>query len=184
MSQTLDRADADLIADCVNGDRDAWAVLITRYKRLVYSIPFRAGLSFDDCDEIFQAVWLDCYRHLASLRDPQRFEAWLIRIAVRQSYRHKRQQRLHLSLSEDSVLELSEEGFATRLLEEQAIRVAVDQLPERCHEVIKALFFEQPQPTYAELARRLGLSANSIGFTRERCLKCMGSILKELGYRY
>jgi len=189
MSQIVEQSDADLIADCVSGNKHAWSVLVKRYKRLVYSIPFRSGLRGDDCNEVFQSVWLDCYRQLKSLRDPQCFEAWLIRIAVRRSYQCKQQQRANAEIS----LPMRESGdlqdfgtserFAERLLNEQTIQVAVTRLTGRCQQVIQALFFEDPQPTYAELARRLGLSANSIGFTRDRCLDCIGKVLKELGYR-
>jgi hypothetical protein len=39
-------------------------------------------------------------------------------------------------------------------------------------------------PSYAALAARLGLSANSIGFTRDRCLERLGTLLGDLGYAY
>ena len=48
--------------------------------------------------------------------------------------------------------------------------------------MIRALFFEDPLPSYAALAERLGLSGNSIGFTRDRCLERLGTILEDLGY--
>jgi DNA-directed RNA polymerase specialized sigma24 family protein len=69
-----------------------------------------------------------------------------------------------------------------RLDEEQLIRTAVGQLSPRCKQVIEALFFEEPLPTYATLAARLGLSVNSIGFTRDRCLERLGVLLEDLGY--
>jgi len=62
--------------------------------------------------------------------------------------------------------------------------MSIVKLTERCQQVIKALFFEDPFPGYATIAARLGLSANSIGFTRDRCLERLGKLLEELGYEH
>jgi DNA-directed RNA polymerase specialized sigma24 family protein len=69
-----------------------------------------------------------------------------------------------------------------RLDKEQMIRTAVEQVSPRCRQVVQALFFEDPFPSYATIAGRLGLSPNSIGFTRDRCLERLGKLLQELGY--
>src|SRR6266403_5935139 len=82
-----DRSDPELIAACLDGDGEAWEALVQRYKRLIYSIPFKWGLPREDAMEIFQAVWLDCFQELHSLRDVDRLQAWLVRIAVRKCYR-------------------------------------------------------------------------------------------------
>ena len=67
--------------------------------------------------------------------------------------------------------------------QEQTVRAALTRLPPRCRQVVQFLFFEDPRPSYQTIAARLGLSENSIGFTRERCLNSLKKILKELGYR-
>ena len=82
-----DRTDAELIQECLDGNSEAWEVLVHRYTRLIYSIPFKWGLQRDDAMEIFQSVWLDCFQELHSLRDIDRLQAWLVRIAVRKCYR-------------------------------------------------------------------------------------------------
>ena len=60
----------------------------------------------------------------------------------------------------------------------------MEKVTERCQKVILALFFEDPFPGYAALAARLGLSPNSIGFTRDRCLDRLGKLLEDQGYEY
>src|SRR5947207_12452699 len=76
-----------IIDGCLDGDEKAWQALVGRYKRLVYSIPVRWGLHPEDSIDIFQAVWLDCFRQLSSLRDLERLQPWLIRVAVRKCHR-------------------------------------------------------------------------------------------------
>jgi RNA polymerase sigma factor (sigma-70 family) len=183
-----DHSDADLIKLCLEGDGDAWEALVHRYKRLVYSIPYKWGLSREDAMEIFQSVWLDCFQELRLLRDVERLQAWLVRIAVRKCYRLSQKNR-----GQGESVEVTEANIMTgdpgpemlrRLDHEQLIRSAVNKLSPRCKQVIDALFFEEPFPTYAGLAHRLGLSSNSIGFTRDRCLERLGALLEDLGYQH
>ena len=159
-----------------------------RYKRLVYSVPTRWGLTPDDSVDIFQAVWLDCFRQLSSLRNVERLQPWLIRVAVRKCHRFSETSRARQEeqLGDEHTDTLPGADDPTRLMTEldrdQTLRLAFDRLPPRCRQVLQLLFFEDPQPTYQAIASRLGLSENSIGFTRERCLNNLRRILDELGY--
>ena len=51
------------------------------------------------------------------------------------------------------------------------LREALSELPPRCRELIRMLFFETPPVPYEEVARNLGLATGSVGFIRMRCLK-------------
>lgn len=183
-----DRSDAELIGACLEGEGQAWEILVRRYQRLVFSIPRKFGITREDAAEIFQAVWFDCFQELHSLRDLDRLQPWLIRIAVRKCYRFSQNSRgrytvpLPSDLDESVPAEDPTQELIRRIDHEQIIRTAVARLSPRCQQVIEALFFEEPLPTYATLAERLGLSGNSIGFTRDRCLERLGTLLEELGY--
>jgi RNA polymerase sigma factor (sigma-70 family) len=67
------------------------------------------------------------------------------------------------------------------LQREQRIREAVSRLPERCRQLVRMLFYEDPPLPYAEVAKRLGLAVGSIGLTRSRCLKKLEAGLVEAG---
>lgn len=183
-------SDAVLIDECLNGNEKAWQALVLRYKRLVYSVPVKWGLSPEDAVDIFQGVWLDCFRQLSSLRDMERLQPWLIRVAVRKCHRFSQNTRARgesqLGEERAKTQQPSDDPpveFLAELDRDQILRNAVDRLSGRCRQVIESLFFEEPRPSYALIASRLGLSENSIGFTRERCLKKLRKILDELGYQ-
>src|SRR2546426_4917772 len=91
----IESSDAEIIDACLDGSEKAWQALVSRYKRLVYSIPIKWGLSPEDAVDIFQAVWLDCFRQLASLRNMERLQPWLIRVAVRKCHRFSITKRQH-----------------------------------------------------------------------------------------
>jgi len=95
-------------------------------------------------------------------------------VAIRQSYRWKKKQANHVEL-DAMAPEAAEEIAAVpatlyQVEQEQVVRDVVEQLPPRCADLVRMLFFEQPPLPYAEVARRLGLATGSIGFIRGRCL--------------
>src|SRR5262249_18077806 len=97
-----------------------------------------------------------------------------------------RRDRAEDSIAEEQLDEISDfkqpESLFVELDKDQLMRTALGKLTARCQQVIGALFFEEPRPSYQEIASRLGLSGNSIGFTRERCLNNLKKILADLGY--
>ena len=77
------KSDTELVAACREGRAWAWEALVDRYKRLIYSIPLRAGLSADDAADVFQTVFARLVEHLHAIREPQALAAWLITTAKR-----------------------------------------------------------------------------------------------------
>src|SRR5512142_2980189 len=86
--------DPELIEACLKGSGQAWEALLTRFQRLIYSIPLRYGLPETDANDIFQNVSLLLLENLHGLRDHQRLGAWLIITTRRECWRlvHKRRQ--------------------------------------------------------------------------------------------
>lgn len=181
--------DATLVAACIEGDEDAWAALIHRYKRLIYSIPVRYGASPDDAADIFQAVCMEMLGQLHRLRKVESLRSWIMTITAHQAFHWKRGQRAR-ALRETGPIDPEQApdaaGLPPDLLnaaeQQQVLRDAVASLPARCHELIRLLFFETPPLAYAEAARRLGLATGSIGFIRGRCLAKLRRALDDLGF--
>ncbi len=178
--------DEKLVQECLNGDERAWNRLIDKYKRLIYSVPVKYGLSPEDSADIFQNVCVDLFTNLAKLRKIESLRSWLITVATHKCFHYKKQQRQDVEL--DAMEREIAEDMATapeivqEVQEEQAVRDAIQKLSPRCAELVRMLFFEQPPVPYAEVARKLGLATGSIGFIRGRCLNRLQKILGELGF--
>jgi RNA polymerase sigma factor (sigma-70 family) len=180
-------SDSRLVAECLAGNEQAWAVLIDKYKRLIYSIPVRYRATPDDAADIFQAVCLEMFSELPKLRNAESLRSWLITVTTHKCLHWKRKQEPLVDGEPDemagepsgaaSALDTCEE-----LEREQALREAVALLPPRCQEMIRLLFYETPPLPYVEVAQRLGLATGSIGFIRGRCLKKLQQSLEELGF--
>src|SRR5947209_2864589 len=176
-----------LVQQCLEGNQQAWEKLIDKYKRLIYSIPFKYGATPEDASDIFQAVCIELFNSLSKVRKIQSLRSWLITVTIHQSlyWKRKRSNAVELDAMEPETIE----GIAVApevlesLQQEQALREAVRQLPPRCAELLRLLFLEQPPLPYTEVAQHLGLATGSIGFIRGRGLDKLRQILVELGYR-
>ncbi|HYU46741.1 MAG TPA: sigma-70 family RNA polymerase sigma factor [Terriglobales bacterium] len=185
-------SDTRLIRECLAGDERAWAVLIDRYKRLIYSIPMKYGARPEDAADILQAVCIELFSELSNLRKTESLKSWLISVTAHQAFHWKKRQRpgqvdLDGMEPEEAHAQVRATDIpAPELLEEveqeQMVREAIRQLPPRCAEMVRLLFYEHPPLPYAEVARRLGLATGSIGFIRGRCLKRLEKNLMEMGF--
>ncbi|MGE3354947.1 MAG: RNA polymerase sigma factor [Planctomycetota bacterium] len=181
--------DTQLVRRCLDGDEAAWEALVHRYRRLIYSVPLKYGATAEEAGEVFQAVCVDLVTELPRLRKPEALKGWLVSVARHKALRWKtRARREHTWAASDDLADVlpSDDPDAARLIEdvqrEQGVRAAIEALPERCQELVRLLFYGNPPPPYAEVARRLGLATGSIGFIRGRCLKKLEAALKAQGF--
>jgi len=183
-----DRTDPELIEACLAGEAQAWAQLVERYQRLVYSVAMRHGLSADDADDAFQSVFAILLSKLETCRDQRRLGAWLTTITRREAWRILRQRAASVyapgeGLPEDlSAAEPPPEAVIERLEEQDLIRQALDRLDGRCRQLLWHLFYTPEQLSYAEIARQLAMPEGSIGPTRARCLLRLRRILRSMGF--
>jgi len=182
------RSDPEIIEACLNGDSRAWEALVTRYQRLIYTIPLRYGLSESDAADIFQAVCVILLQNLSRLRDRKRLGAWLVVTTRRECWRLARQRQQGATNLDVALLENKptdepkpEESFVHQ--ERQAlVRAAVERLDSRCRRLVTLLFYTEPRPSYEEIMQTLGLPEGSIGPTRARCLEKLTDMLSKMGF--
>ena len=170
--------DAELVARCAAGDERAWSVLVLRYRRLIYTIPYRMGLDPAEADDVFQVAFTRLAERIDRLERPERVRAWLVTTARRLSLNVVTRRRQ--VEDPDVVLESAVDPDALpgeeveRLEEQQLVRNALERLGGRCRELLTLLYYpEDPAGTasYETISERLGMPIGSIGPTRMRCLR-------------
>ncbi|MEX2220013.1 MAG: sigma-70 family RNA polymerase sigma factor [Phycisphaerales bacterium] len=169
--------DPALVEACLKGDRRAWASLIDRYGRLVYSVPSRRGLPPEACEDVFQDVFAILLKELPRLRDAASLPKWLITTAVRESARAARRAGPTASVLPDVQAQPPPEEELAAAEERQRIREALDLLGDPCRALLVALFGPE-KPDYSTIARRLDMPVGSIGPTRARCLAKLAAIVR------
>ena len=115
-------------------------------------------------EDLLQEVWLDVFRGLPRLADPQAFRAWIYRIARDRAFGHLRKsKRQEQPLGEIDVPdEAAEEG---EFSPEDAARIhaALGDLPLEQREVLVLRFLEEM--SYDEIAR---VTSQPLGTVRSR----------------
>jgi len=181
--------DTRLVRECLNGNEEAWSALVDKYKNLIFSIPIKYGLSRDDAADIFQAVCLEAIAELPRLREPRALPKWLMQVAAHKSFHWKRRQGRSVELEEGeeppAIGELppGAEEILHQAEQEQLLRQAIAELPSRCQNLVRMLFFEPSAPAYEDIGRSLGVATGSIGFIRGRCLKKLRARLEAMGFK-
>jgi RNA polymerase sigma-70 factor (ECF subfamily) len=77
---------AGLVERAQGGDQDAFAALATASVDRCYAIAYRILRDMDRAQDATQQALLGAWRDLPTLRDPERFDAWLYRLVVRACY--------------------------------------------------------------------------------------------------
>src|ERR1700719_91208 len=183
--------DEKLIGRCLKGDQEAWSTLIDKYKNLIYSIPVKLGM-YQDAPDIFQSVCVDLLSELPRLREHRALPKWLMQTCYHKCLRYQR--------AADRLVELAPEGtdsdaaspassaddlpehMLVQLEQEQILRDAVSELPEKCERMVRLLFFEFPPRPYENIAEELGMATGSIGAIRGRCLAYLRKQLQKRGF--
>lgn len=165
-----------LVVRCQAGDEAAFQELVARYApRLGYFL--RKLLGPGRSDDVLQEVWLDVFRHLARLADPQAFRAWVYRIAHDRACGLLRQRRVveqpwgEIDVAQDQ----PEAAFTVE--DAAAIHAALDRLPPEQREVLVLRFLEEM--TYDEIARvtgcQLGTVRSRLHYGKRALRRCLES---------
>ena len=118
----------------------------------------RAILSSDaDAEDAVQEAILSAYTRLDTLRDPEKFKPWLLRILVNQCRTLRRRERPTVDLWEVAEV-LPAEGRDTA--ETLTLRQAVEQLSPELRAVITLFYYEDF--TVRQIARTLSLSETAV----------------------
>lgn len=175
-SATLLEDNDELLRRCRTGDSRAWTEIVDRYERLVYAVPLREGLTSEEAVDVVQETFATLLAHLDRIEQPDRLGSWLMTVARRQSWvqRHSDGRRLVDITDADTVTTEELDGDCVRSL---WVYEAVRELSEPCRSLVLSLFFDPAEPSYEEIAVRLGRPLGSVGPLRARCLDRLKALL-------
>jgi RNA polymerase sigma-70 factor (ECF subfamily) len=75
-------ADSEVVQSVLAGQTDEYAVLVRRYKDVLYRYAERMTGRPDEAEDIVQKAFIKGFRSLDRCRDPEKVGGWLFRIAV------------------------------------------------------------------------------------------------------
>jgi RNA polymerase sigma factor (sigma-70 family) len=165
----------ELVAAAVSGNRAAWNSLVERFAPLVTSVIRRFRLTESDADDVRQNTWLRLVEHLEGIREPRALPGWIVTTTRNEALRvlsARRRVEPADPQIDDRLDTINNEDLATNLLlaeRRQAVRAGLAELRSEHRELL--LLVSDPEISYRQISRRLGMPTGSIGPTRARCLQ-------------
>ncbi|MGD1083574.1 MAG: sigma-70 family RNA polymerase sigma factor [Verrucomicrobiota bacterium] len=195
---TSSETEAQLVARCREGDREAWDRLFDLHYapagRFVFQLS--PGFSREDVEEICQETFLAVVGNLRSFKGRSRLQTWIFRIAANKSrdYRQRLQAAKRggglapVSLdaeSPDTGLRLDPPsplpGPDAMLLQAERMAqlgAALEQLGQPCRDIIELRFFGDL--SYEEISAELELNSKTVSSRLSKCLDHLEKALNNL----
>ena len=172
--------DAQLIQRILSGDDSAFNTLVQKYQKSVHALAWRKIGDFHYAEEITQDTFLQAYKNLSTLSNPDQFAGWLYVIASRLCIDWKRKQKfVPQSLQEVSVKEIEESAYTRYISEKQEtasrerryeiVEKILKRLPESERTVVTLHYLGEM--TAKEIGKFLGVSVGTIDSRLHRARK-------------
>ncbi len=160
--------DAVLVADCLQGNREAFGVLVEQYQSLICTLIYCRCGSVAQSEDLAQETFLAAWKSLPSLKEPTQFKAWLCQIARNISADAARQQERKAhgnSVSIEVAPELIDDrpspaAQAIRREDESLVWRTLEQLPENYR--LPLVLFHREEQSVAQVAAVLDLSEDVV----------------------
>ncbi len=171
----MEQNEQELIARIVDGDEEAYAILIDRYKEGLYRHCFRFTRDENEAEDIAHEAFIQAFVHLDRYNPQFRFSTWLYKIATNLALSHLRK-RHTIQLDEDELDRIvSNLPGASDLALYRELREAVDALPLNYRTVVSMHYWQGK--SYSEIALSMGTSVGSIKGWMSRAKKQLKEVL-------
>ncbi|WP_184544083.1 RNA polymerase sigma factor [Mucilaginibacter sp. FT3.2] len=161
-------SDIDLITQTLAGNQSAYADLVKRHQRFVFTLAMRFSKTREDAEEIAQDCFIKAYRSLASYNAQAKFSTWLYTIVYNTAMTFLRKKRIATDSMDDEAtfiqVENHQSAFDTDNVENKSrsfyLNQAIEQLlPDDA--TIITLFYKGEQ-SLEEIAQTLGMETNTV----------------------
>lgn len=162
-------SDQELVQKTLDGDRDAFSVLVQRYQKQIYSLTYRLTNDPEDARDMAQEVFIHIYRVLNKYDPDRKFFSWMYKVATNVCYNVLRRGKNEHLVTLDKVIEIAPfvarsdsqpEEFFERRETQEMVRQAVTELPEKYRLPLVLRYLEDM--TYKEIAEYMDLPVTTI----------------------
>jgi len=134
------QTDAELVDAVLDGEKQAFAVLVKRYQRPVRAVALEVLGDFHSATDAAQDAFVKAYQELGRLRKPEAFGPWLMKITHRCALDSARRKPKE-ALLETNVAAAVENPNSQLDEEKQRLLFAVVKLPKSEKQVVMLRYF-------------------------------------------
>lgn len=173
------------IKETLNGNVNAYAFLVERYKHMVFTLTIRIVKNREVAEEISQDVFVKAYKNLKNFKGDSKFSTWIYKIGYYASLDViKRNKRFNNSYNIEEIneneLENVQDGLQVlhdierkKILNEALLKLKEDE------RIILTLFYFEELPI-KEIIKVVNLTEDNVKIKLFRARKKLASILKHV----
>lgn len=183
MSASMITDEHEIIKQCLDGQNDQYAVLVDRYKAMVYNIAYRMLGDAEAAKDMAQESFISAYAALDDFRHGSKFSSWLYRIVVNRCKDYLKAEREKVPVDEISDVipagARTPEQAASSHQTGDAVQKALDALPMEYRDVIVLKHIEELD--YREIADILGVGVGALKVRAHRGREMLKELLERMG---
>jgi len=183
--------DFKLIDQAVNeGDEQAYAMLMDRYKRPVYHMVLKMVRNVDDAEDLTIEAFAKAFKNLHKFKKDFTFSTWLFRIATNNAIDFIRKKRLNTMSIDTSFTDdngdavgfdvedqnLNPQEVAIKSQKIELIQMFVTKLPAKYQRLVRLRYFEEF--SYDEIAKELDAPLGTVKAQLHRARELMYDLVK------
>lgn len=156
--------DREVIAEVLRGNKEAYALIVNKYKGKIASILQRSLGDTHEAEDIMQEVFIKAYYSLPDYRPSHSFSAWLYRIAINRGIDELRKRKrlpsvTELDAEQKDECPIPEEVYLVKE-QQNALRQQMMGLDKEYRTVLELHYLQFL--SYKEIGSKLSLSANTV----------------------
>ena len=131
------KPDQIYIDKVLQGDTNAFAYLVDRYKNLTYTVAMKIVRNHEDAEEVAQDSFIKAYSQLHTFKGESKFSTWLYTIVYRNSITKIRKKKITTTDIDSYIIENQKSDYDFPQIEaikngeqKKYITEAIDNLPE------------------------------------------------------
>ena len=161
-------SDIELIERTLAGDQSAYADLVKRHQRFIFTLAMRFTKNREDAEEVAQDSFIKAYRSLSGFQGSSKFTTWMYSIVYTTAMTFLRKKRVDTTSIDDEntyiQLESTHGSFDNNTAEKKSrsyyLNLAISQLlPDDA--MIITLFYNGEQ-SLEEIAETMGMEPNTV----------------------
>ena len=179
---TLD--DQHYIDKVLQGETNAFAVLVDRYKDMIFTLGLKMVKNREEAEEVAQDTFIKIYNSLTKFKGESKFSTWIYKIAYNtclDRLKKSKKDDLNISIDEFSSHLIKTMDNALSALEDKERKLTIQNclnlLPREENFLLTLFYFEDQ--SLEEIGKVMGITANNVKVKLFRSRQKLAGILKK-----
>ncbi len=175
----METSDEDLVRAAVQGDAQAFSVLVSRHYDLIHRLGFRLLGSRPDAEDLAQDICVQLPKKLQGFRGDARFTTWLYRVTLNAATdRMRKRKTRHIAFQAwGQLARMTHDEALEKASELDWLSRAMTRLNDDLRETVALVLGEDL--THAAAAEVLGLSEGTISWRMSEVKKALRAMAQD-----